>query len=110
MYSTPSMPASGFLMRMMQSLFFGDYTMPNQVIEKQMKGNRVQLCCGNEYAQFSKQLNKSTFIDIITQITHLAYLQGQLEERDKAKYESKIADICKLEGHIRENYLYRFVK
>ena len=84
--------------------------MPNEVIEKQMNGNRVQLRCGNEYAQFSTQLDKSAFLDILDQITHLAYKQGKLEERDKAQYESKIADICKLEGHIRKTYLDKFVK
>ena len=84
--------------------------MPNKVITKKMPGNLVQLRCGNKYAQFSTQLNKSAFLDILDQITHLAYLQGQFEERDKAKYESKIADICKLEKHIRTTYLDRFVK
>ena len=84
--------------------------MPNEVIEKHREGNQVQLLCGDEAALFSKQLDKSTFLDILRQVTYLAYLQGQFEERDKVKYESKIADIRKLESHIHTTYLDRFVK
>lgn len=86
--------------------------MPNGVITKQMPANRIQLRCGNEWAQFSTRLDKMAFREILDHLVDLSYRRGALKERPElsSRDREELADIEELFLHIRDTYFDRFVK
>ena len=85
--------------------------MAKKVITKKMPGTGgyVQLSCGNNYAQFSTELNRVAFDEILDGILKLEFERGKLAERNLHGYKGAIEEIDALSWHIRANYLYRFV-
>ena len=87
--------------------------MSNEVITKQMPASRIQLRCGNEWAQFSTRLDRMAFREILDHLSDLSYRRGALKECKIPELspcdKEKIADIERLYVHIRDTYFERFV-